>query len=94
MIPCPSYTASLILCQYFFMFLPHDQEQHLCFEINRIARIGCLLVLEVQDIKSGVRNYEHIQELRAEINLKRDRSCQWAAMRETAKRGIYQLKRS
>lgn len=53
MIPVFNEKAGLILCQYLLMFLDDAQLHHVLCEISRIAAPGCVLVVELQDVKQG-----------------------------------------
>jgi hypothetical protein len=53
MIPARNEQAGLILCQYLLMFLDDERLHHVLCEIGRIAASGCVLVVELQNVKQG-----------------------------------------
>lgn len=55
MIPAPNDSVGLILCQYLLMFLNDNVLHHLMAEIDRVAGEKCVLVVELQKVKQGVR---------------------------------------
>ena len=55
MIPAPNDSMGLILCQYLLMFLNDHVLHHLMAEIDRVAGDKCVLVVELQKVKQGVR---------------------------------------
>jgi hypothetical protein len=49
-------TPDLILCNYLFCFMKANERKHLAEEINKVARPGCFLMVELY---SGKKTYPY-----------------------------------
>jgi SAM-dependent methyltransferase len=52
-IPVHAKSMDVVLANYIFMFLTKPQINHLLNEINRVAKDGCRVLVEMEDVKQG-----------------------------------------
>jgi hypothetical protein len=91
MIPAATCSASLVLCQYVMMFLTHDEELHLCAEINRVAGVGAVCIIELQEVKSALRCYVQIESVVRRLQLTTRGELTWRLIHQEKNRATLQL---
>jgi len=53
-IPVEDHSVSLVLCNYLLCFFTNKQRRHLASEINRVAKGGTYLIVELYPAKDGI----------------------------------------
>ena len=77
--PIPvGYKPNLVLCQYLLMFLTEDEERTLASRINQVTAQKCTLVVELQEVKSKIKD-SSLDSFLSKLN----QSGEWVAVHQT-----------
>jgi len=91
-LPLLDNSVDIILANYIFMFLDIQEREQLVSELQRVARPGCHIMVELYPAKdSEASTKETMIALRDELLVALNSGQQWAVVRKTQERFIGRL---